>query len=66
MNIFKCKHPFESLYVQKNAVEIEIDQDFAQVRYHFICEKCGKELTMAYTKLVGGVDAFIDRARGNA
>jgi hypothetical protein len=53
------------LYVQKNAVEIEIDQDFAQVRYHFICKKCGKELTTAYTKLVGGVDAFIDRARRN-
>jgi hypothetical protein len=64
MTLFKCKHPFDSLYVAKNATEKTIDEDFTTVRYYFFCQKCGKDITMAYTKMNGGVDAFIDRARG--
>lgn len=63
MNIFKCKHPFEFLQVAKDATETPIDEDFTKISYHFYCSKCNKEVTTSYAKMVGGVDAFIERGK---
>ena len=62
----ECKHPFDALYVAKNATEKKVDEDFINVCYYFSCGRCKKDLTITHAKIIGGVDAFIDRARGQA
>jgi hypothetical protein len=62
-NFFKCSHPANSLIVEKDATIKNIDEDFDAVDYHFICTKCGENVTVGYAKMIGGVDAFIERGR---
>lgn len=61
MGWFKCKHPFNRLVVERAETEKKIDEDFQQVDYHFKCGKCGKELSIGYTRCTGGVEAFLAR-----
>lgn len=63
MGLFKCKHPFESLIVLKDATETPVDKDFISISYYFICGKCDEKLTMTYAKVIGSAEAFFDRAK---
>lgn len=60
-NFFKCSHPFDSLFVAKDATQVEADLNFYNITYHFHCQKCGKDLDKTYAKMIGGVDAFMKR-----
>ena len=60
-NWFKCKHPFWAIVVEKEQTEVQADEDFIHVDYHFICMKCNTQLTHKHARCVGGVDAFIKR-----
>ena len=62
-NLFKCKHPVDSLIVDKDATIKNIDEDFDEITYHFICIECDKKVNVGYAKMIGGVDAFIERGR---
>ncbi len=62
-NFFKCKHPANYLVVEKDQTITPHDEDFDYVDYHFICMKCNKPVTIGYAKMVGGVEAFIERGR---
>ena len=62
-NIFKCSHPADRLVVEKDATVTNHDEDFDFVDYHFICTICGEKVTVGYAKMIGGVDAFIERGR---
>ena len=66
MSLFKCKHPVNSLGVQKEATEVWENVDFTTVTYHLLCMKCGEYVKVEYTKLNGGVDAFLARKRPHA
>ncbi len=64
MNWFSCKHPFHRLGVLGEAVVKPIDADFESVTYRLICRHCGAEdLELAYARMIGGVDAFLERGR---
>ncbi len=58
---FKCKHPVDSLVVEKDATVIEHDKDFEYIDYHFVCINCGEKVKIGYAKMIGGVEAFIKR-----
>ena len=62
-NFFKCSHPANSLVVEKDQTVVNHDEDFDYIDYHFICTKCNKPVKIGYAKMVGGVDAFIERGR---
>lgn len=64
MIFFKCKHPFDSLSVSKDATVVEVDADFCEITYHFYCRKCGEEMKKGYAKFIDGVDAFMSRGKG--
>ena len=61
MSWFKCKHPFDSLVVEKEATESPIDSEFKRITYHFYCMKCSKEVKMSYAKTIAGLGAFLDK-----
>lgn len=65
MSWFECKHPLESLVVEKEATTSVIDTDFKRVTYHFYCNKCSEEVKMSYATTVGGVEAFLNRKGNN-
>lgn len=56
-----CTHPFDRLGVEEHATSEIKDEDFEHITYHLICRKCNKRLPLKYTKLIGGVEAFLDR-----
>jgi hypothetical protein len=60
-NFFKCNHPADYLVVEKDHTVVNYDEDFDYIDYHFICIKCHKPVTIGYAKMVGGVEAFIER-----
>jgi hypothetical protein len=62
-NFFKCNHPADRLIVEKDATIKNIDEDFDAIDYHFICIDCDKKVKIGYAKMIGGVDAFIERGR---
>lgn len=62
--MFKCKHPFKFLRVERQHSEAQVDTDFIDVTYHLYCVKCSEALPMTHARLVGGVDGFIRRGRG--
>ncbi len=62
-NFFKCNHPVDYLVVEKDQTVVHHDEDFDYIDYHFICVKCNEKVTVQYAKMVGGVDAFIERGR---
>ncbi len=62
-NFVKCKHPAGSLIVEKDSTIKNIDEDFDAIDYHFICTKCGENVTIGYAKMIGGVEAFMERGR---
>lgn len=63
LNFFKCNHPADLLAVQKDQTVTPFDEDFEHIDYHFVCMKCNKPVTIGYAKMIGGVDAFMERAR---
>jgi len=58
---FKCQHPAERLYVNKDATIKKKDDDFNIVTYHLHCGKCGKNVDIIYAQMIGGVDEFLKR-----
>ena len=62
-SFFKCSHPASHLAVEKEHTVKSFNEDFEYVEYHFFCMKCDKPITIGYAKLIGGVDAFIERGR---
>lgn len=61
--LFKCKHPFWAIAVEKeHTVEIN-DADFEHIDYHLFCQKCSERLTLKHAKLIGGVDGFLSRVK---
>jgi phosphoserine aminotransferase len=62
-NLFKCKHPFKSLIVEKNHTIKQVDEDFNHINYYLMCSNCDTKLTLGWASLVGGVDAYIERGR---
>ncbi len=62
-NIFKCRHPANSLVVDKDATVKNIDEDFDEITYHLFCTDCNEKVEVGYAKMIGGVDAFIERGR---
>jgi hypothetical protein len=62
-NFFKCKHPADWLIVEKNQTVKPYDEDFEDVTIHLRCVKCSEKINISYAKMIGGVDAFIERGR---
>ena len=62
-NIFKCKHPANMLMVEKDSTIKNIDEDFDEITHHLICLKCDETVKIKYAKMIGGVDAFMERGR---
>lgn len=50
LGLFGCKHPFESLVVEKDATVAPFDDDidYEVVTYHFYCLKCRKPIDKKY------------------
>jgi hypothetical protein len=61
--LFACKHPFAHLFVRGPEEVVSRDEDFETVVYKFTCSKCGKDLDTQYLRLLGGVEAFMQRGR---
>ena len=61
IKLFKCKHPFNAIGVEKEHASVIHDADFEHIDYHFFCRNCGEKLTLKYAKMIGGVDAFLSR-----
>jgi len=61
--MFKCKHPFWALAVEKEQTVTVADDDFEHVDYHLLCRKCSELLTLKHARCIGGVDAFLARSR---
>jgi hypothetical protein len=57
--MFKCKHPFAYLHVEKEPTVVKADRDFEHVEYHLYCLKCKKKLTIKYARMIGGVKNFL-------
>lgn len=52
---FKCKHPFESLIVEKDETvepSPKYPRDFNHVTYHLHCYKCGEKLNIKYAQSI--------------
>ena len=62
-NLFKCSHPADRLVVEKDQTVTPHDEDFEHIDYHFICMKCNKPVTIGYAKMIGGVEAYMERGR---
>jgi len=60
---FKCKHPFKDLVVRKAATIEKVDASFKCITYHFLCNKCDKDLDKTYVHLIGGATAFLNRKK---
>ena len=58
---FKCKHPAKYLGVRTEETRQVQNEDFERVCYHLLCLKCGEPVEVAYSKLIGGVEAFMAR-----
>lgn len=59
--IFPCKHPAAFLGVASDATTEGHDEDFEIVVYHLLCRRCGEDVEIRYAKVIGGVDAFMER-----
>ena len=64
--MFKCKHPFDRLHIEKTHTIKRIDDDFREVTYYFRCFKCGCLLEKGFAKTIGGVNRFLERGRKRA
>ena len=60
---FSCNHPAKNLFVKKDKKTKNIDADFNKVTYHLFCNRCGKDVDIAYSEMIGGVDAFLKRGK---
>jgi len=58
---FKCKHPFDSLIVEREQTIGKIDDDFEEVIYYLHCWQCHQVLQLAHAKCINGTSAFFDR-----
>lgn len=62
--LFKCRHPFKYLKVQKDSTEDpapDYPNDFNHVTHHLYCRNCGKLLDIKYAKMLGTVEEFLKR-----
>jgi len=59
MSIFKCKHPFNKLIVEKGLVVKKIDKEFNKCEIKMKCSKCGESIFIRYAELSGSVDDFL-------
>jgi hypothetical protein len=48
--MFKCKHPYDYLLVQKEHTVTEEDDHYT-ITYHLYCVKCRTELNIVHAKL---------------
>lgn len=62
-NFFKCNHPADWLMVEKDQTVEPLDDDFESITFHLRCIKCNEKVDINYAKMIGGVDAFIERGR---
>ena len=62
-NFFKCNHPANWLMVEKDQTVESLDDDFESITFHLRCIKCSEKVDINYAKMIGGVDAFIERGR---
>lgn len=60
MWLFKCKHPAQSLGVQREETS-NVDGEFKVTTYHLFCRNCSKPVAITYASIIGGVDAFLSR-----
>ena len=58
---FKCKHPAQYLGVRTEETLEKKNEDFEVMRYHLLCRKCGEPVEVAYSRCIGGVEAFFAR-----
>jgi hypothetical protein len=49
--------------LEKNQTVKPYDEDFEDVTIHLRCVKCSEKINISYAKMIGGVDAFIERGR---
>ena len=63
LGLFKCKHPFNRLAVEKERTVSKIDQDFNKISYHLFCQKCSQNLTLTHAEMIGGVKEFLKREK---
>lgn len=63
--LFSCKHPAYWLRWNRGVTPLigPIYADFEDHLMHCHCDKCGKDVTLTFARLVGGVDAFFARGR---
>ncbi len=63
---FSCKHPAYWLrWDESVSTEVTpIDEDFEGHTMKCHCDKCGKDVTLSFARLIGGVDGFMQRGRG--
>ncbi len=60
---FKCKHPFDSLVVEKGSTKENYDEDFDHVTFHLYCIKCNSSLEITYAATIGGIEGFMSRGK---
>jgi hypothetical protein len=49
--------------VEKDQTVEPLDDDFESITFHLRCIKCSEKVDINYAKMIGGVDAFIERGR---
>ena len=63
---FFCGHKAKHLHVRDGMTEApskDYPRDFIDVNIKLYCTSCGKDVDIKYAKLIGGVDAFLERGR---
>lgn len=63
MSIFSCGHKAEYLVVSKDHSTVQVDADWAKITYHLHCTNCGKDVDIGHSKMIGGIEAYMQRGR---
>jgi hypothetical protein len=58
---FRCKHPAHLLAVQSPETTERKNADFDVVTYHLVCRRCRTPVPVTYARMIGGVEAFLER-----
>ena len=61
LRLFRCKHPFHRLAVEKEHTVTPVDADFNDICYHLFCRACGQKLKLPHAEMIGGVKEFLKR-----
>ena len=55
----RCSHELKYLVVEREQT-VQIDNDFNQITYHFLCTNCNKEIKINHRQTILGVEKQCD------